>query len=292
VTTVRKSTSYWGFVLQSLLHDKMTLAAIGVLALLALFTVVLAGPITHALSVTPDQTNPALQFQGPSREHLLGVDHLGRDQLARLLYGGRVSLGVALFSALISMTLGILVGAVAGIGGGRADDVVMWLINTLSSIPFIMLLLIVTTLFKPNAFTLTIFIGLMSWMGVSRIVRGQIIQVRQLEYVTAARAIGAPTSRLVGRHILPNVIPIVIIFAVQITADVILIESALSFLGLGVQPPTATWGNMLTKAQSYFFRGPHLVIWPGLFITITVLCLYMIGDGLRDALDPMMRGAR
>ena len=292
MTIERKSTSYWGFVLQSLLHDKMTLTAIAVLLLLALFTVVLAGPITSVLGVSPTQTNPAIQFQGPSREHLLGVDHLGRDQFARLLYGGRVSLGVALFSALISLTLGILVGAIAGIGGGRTDDLVMWFINTFSSIPFIMLLLIITTLFKPSAFTLTIFIGLMSWMGVSRIVRGQIIQVRQLEYVTAARAIGAPTSRVASRHILPNVIPIVIVFAVQITADVILIESALSFLGLGVQPPTATWGNMLTKAQSYFFQGPHLVIWPGLFITITVLCLYMIGDGLRDALDPMMRGAR
>jgi ABC-type dipeptide/oligopeptide/nickel transport system permease subunit len=168
----------------------------------------------------------------------------------------------------------------------------MWFINTINSVPFILLLLIVALLFKPNATTLTIFVGLISWTNISRIVRGQIFQVKGMEYVTAAHAIGTPTWVLISRHILPNVIPVVIIFSAQVIGGVILIESALSFLGLGVQPPTATWGNMLNKATSYFTLGPHLVIWPGLFITITVLCLYVIGDGLRDALDPTMRGAR
>jgi peptide/nickel transport system permease protein len=123
-------------------------------------------------------------------------------------------------------------------------------------------------------------------------VRGQIFQIKQMEYVTAARAIGLPTWRLVARHILPNVIPVVIIFSAQVIGGVILVESALSFLGLGIQPPAATWGNMLNKAQSYFTLAPHLVIWSGFLITLTVLCLYIIGDGLRDALDPAMRGAR
>jgi len=288
----REAPGYWLAAFYALRRDRLTLAAFGVLFVFVLFCIALAGPITEALGVDPNDTDPLIQFEGPSREHLLGVDQVGRDQLARLLYGGRVSLGVGFFAALIIMTVGVAVGAAAGYYGKFVDDVVMWFINTLNSIPFILLLLIVSLLFKPNAATLTMFIGLVSWTGISRIVRGQIFQVKETDYVTAARALGVPTLVMVGRHILPNVIPIVIIFAAQIVGNVILLESALSFLGLGIMPPTATWGNMLTKAQSYFSLGPHLVIWPGLCITIVVLCLYVIGDGLRDALDPTLRGTR
>jgi peptide/nickel transport system permease protein len=258
---------------------------------MALFCVALADPITQALGVDPNDTDPLISFEGPSAEHWLGVDQVGRDQFARLLYGGRVSLGVGFFAALIIMTVGLSMGTLAGYYGRFVDDAIMWFINTLNSIPFILLLLIVSLLFKPTATTLTIFIGLISWTNITRIVRGQILQVKEMEYVTAAHSIGVPTWKLVVRHLLPNVIPVVIIFSAQVIGNVILIESALSFLGLGIMPPTATWGNMLTKAQSYFTLGPHLVLWPGLFITITVLCLYVIGDGLRDALDPTMRGA-
>jgi ABC-type dipeptide/oligopeptide/nickel transport system permease subunit len=288
----RRVQGYWSSALYALRRDKLTMSAFSVLLIMALFCIVLAGPITQALGVDANSTNPAISFAGPSSEHLLGVDQVGRDQLARLLYGGQVSLGIGFFAAIIIMTVGVTVGTLAGYYSGVVDDLIMWFINTLNSIPFILLLLIVSLLFKPNASTLTIFIGLISWTEISRIVRGQILQVKGAEYVTAARSIGVPTTPLVLRHILPNVIPVVIIFSAQVIGGVILTESALSFLGLGVQPPTATWGNMLTKAQSYFTLGPHLVIWPGLFITITVLCLYIIGDGLRDALDPTMRGAR
>ncbi len=288
----REVPGYWASALVALRGDTLTIAAVGVLFALALFCVAFAGPITGMLGVDPNDTNPMISFEGPSREHLLGVDQVGRDQLARLLYGGRVSIGVGFFAALIIMTLGLALGTLAGYYGRLVDDAVMWFINTLNSIPFILLLLIVSLLFKPNPRTLTIFIGLVSWTNITRIVRGQVLQVKGMEYVTAARSIGVPNLLLVMRHILPNVIPVVIIFSVQVVGGVILIESALSFLGLGIQPPTATWGNMLNKAQSYFSLGPHLVIWPGLLITITVLCLYVIGDGLRDALDPTMRGAR
>lgn len=288
----REVPGYWASALVAVRSDTLTIAAFGVLFALALFCIALAGPITGVLGVDPNDTDPLISFEGPSREHLLGVDQVGRDQLARLLYGGRVSIGVGFFAALIIMTLGLTLGTLAGYYGRLVDDAVMWFINTLNSIPFILLLLIVSLLFKPSPRTLTIFIGLVSWTNITRIVRGQILQVKGMEYVTAARSIGVPNWLLVMRHILPNVIPVVIIFSVQVVGGVILIESALSFLGLGIQPPTATWGNMLTKAQSYFSLGPHLVIWPGLLITITVLCLYVIGDGLRDALDPTMRGAR
>ena len=292
IDLTREVPGYWASALNALCHDKLTMAAFAVLLVMALFCVVLAAPLTRALSIDPNATDPFISFAGPSQEHPLGVDQVGRDQLARLLYGGRVSLGIGFFAAVIIMTLGLTVGTAAGFYGRFVDDAIMWFINTLNSIPFILLLLIVSLLFKPSALTLTVFIGLLSWTNISRIVRGQVMQVKEMEYVTAARAIGVPTLKMVVRHLLPNVIPVVIIFSAQVIGGVILIESALSFLGLGVQPPTATWGNMLNKAQSYFTLGPHLVVWPGLFITITVLCLYVIGDGLRDALDPTMRGAR
>jgi peptide/nickel transport system permease protein len=292
VELVRESPGFWSSALRLVLTDKLTMAAIVVLTLLGLACVALAGPITSALDIDPNDTDPLMAFEGPSAEHPLGNDQVGRDQLARLLFGGRVSIGIGFFAAVIIVTLGLGMGSMAGYYGGRIDDVIMWFINTVNSIPFILLLLIVSLLFQPSALTLTIFIGLVSWTNISRIVRGQVFQVKEMEFVTAARAIGVPTARIVLRHILPNVIPVVIIFSAQVIGGVILIESALSFLGLGVQPPTPTWGNMLNKAQSYFTLGPHLVLWPGLLITITVLCLYVIGDGLRDALDPMLRGAK
>jgi peptide/nickel transport system permease protein len=144
-------------------------------------------------------------------------------------------------------------------------------------------------IFEPSAFWLTMILGFLVWTGVSRLVRGEVFSVRERDFVTAARALGASRISIMVRHILPNIIPIVIVVAARDIGLLILVESALSFLGLGVQPPTATWGNMLSRAQSYFILGPHLVIFPGLLITITVLCLYLIGDGLRDALDPRLK---
>jgi peptide/nickel transport system permease protein len=288
----REPKGYWQSVWEILRRDKLTMGAFGLLMTIALLCFALAAPISKALSIDPNDTDPLIAFEGPNAEHPMGVDQVGRDQLARLLYGGRVSIGIGFFAAFIIMTLGLTVGSTAGYYGRLVDDVIMWFINTLNSIPFILLLLIVSLLFKPNAPTLTVFIGLISWTDISRIVRGQVLQVKEMEYITAARAIGVPTRGLILRHVLPNVIPVVIIFSAQVIGGVILVESALSFLGLGVQPPTATWGNMLNKAQSYFTLAPHLVLWPGMLITITVLCLYVIGDGLRDALDPTMRGAR
>jgi peptide/nickel transport system permease protein len=292
IDLTRESRGYWDSALLALRRDRLTLLALGVLLTTALFCFILARPLTVALEIDPNRTDPLIAFEGPSPAHPLGVDQVGRDQLARLLYGGRVSIGIGIFAALIIMTLGLALGSLAGFYGKLVDDVVMWFINTLNSIPFILLLLIISLLFKPTATTLTVFIGLISWTEISRIVRGQVLQVKQMEYVTAARALGTPTSWLILRHVLPNVIPVAIIFSAQVIGGVILIESALSFLGLGVQPPTATWGNMLNKAQSYFSLAPHLVVWPGLLISLTVLCLYIIGDGLRDALDPTMRGKR
>ncbi len=281
--------SFWQIALRRILRDRLTMAAIIVMTTIGLLGI-FAGVISErVLGVDPNKTDLLATFETPSAAHLLGTDNLGRDQLARLLHGGRVSLAIGLFGASIAMTIGISVGIIAAFFGGRVDDVVMWFINTLQSIPTIFLFLIVVALFAPSALWLTLVLGFLGWMGTSRIVRGEVFSVRERDFVTAARALGGSELRIMVRHILPNVIPIVIIVTAIDIGNLILIESVLSYLGLGVQPPTATWGNMLTKSQQYFHLGPHLVIFPGLLITITVLCLYLIGDGLRDALDPRLK---
>jgi ABC-type dipeptide/oligopeptide/nickel transport system permease subunit len=281
--------SFWRFALIQLRRDRLTLlafAVLGVIALMAIF----AGVISeHVLGVDPNATELLATFEGPSAEHWLGTDQLGRDQLARLLYGARISLSIGVLGTLVAIVLGVLIGTSAGYFGGRVDDGIMWFINTVSSIPTFFLLLIVAALFQLSPASLVLLFGLLGWIGAARIVRGQVFSVKEREYIMAARALGSTDFKIMVRHILPNVVPILIIVTVRDIGILILSESALSFLGLGVQPPTATWGSMLSKAQQYFRLGPHLVVFPGVLITITVLSLYLIGDGLRDALDPRLR---
>jgi len=285
-----RELGYWDMVWYHIKHDRLTIIAFTVLMLLAVASYGAPLITKYVLNTDPNKIDLFQAYDPPSAQHLLGMDQLGRDQLARLLYGGQISLTIGFSGAFLTMTIGVFFGAMAGFIGKWVDDAIMWFLNTMSSIPFILFLLIITLLFKPKWYVLSIFIALNGWMGVSRMVRGEVLSVKERDYVLAAHALGVPTRKIIWRHVLPNVIPIVIIMTMTSIGGLILLETALSFLGLGVQPPTATWGNMLTKAQSYFSLGPHLVIFPGLLITITVLCLYLIGDGLRDALDPMMRG--
>jgi peptide/nickel transport system permease protein len=288
-TATVEPLSFGRIAVRRLRRDKLTLIAMGVIVFLAL-TSIFADPISeHILHSDPNASNIEYTFMGPSAEFPLGTDQLGRDQLARLIYGGRVSLAIGFSGAFLAMTLGIAIGLSAGFFGGRIDDMIMWFVNTIQSIPQLFLLLIIVAIFEPSAFWLTVIFGFLGWTNVSRLVRGEVFSVRERDYVTAARALGGSELGIMFRHILPNIIPIVIIIAARDVGILILSESALSFLGLGVQPPTATWGNMLSRAQSYFILGPHLVIFPGLLITLTVLCLYLMGDGLRDALDPRLK---
>lgn len=284
-----KPLSFWRIAFIRLKRDKLTLFAFAILGLVGLMAI-FAGVISeHILGVNPNATELMATFQGPSAEHWLGTDQLGRDQLSRLLYGARISLGIGIFGTLVAIVLGVLVGVTAGYFGGRVDDVIMWFINTVSSIPAFFLLLIVAALFQLTPVSLVLLFGLLGWIGAARIVRGQVFSVKEREYIMASKALGSSELAIMLQHIVPNVIPILIIVTVRDIGILILSESALSFLGLGVQPPTATWGSMLSKAQQYFRLGPHLVVFPGVMITITVLCLYLIGDGLRDALDPRLR---
>jgi peptide/nickel transport system permease protein len=219
---------------------------------------------------------------------LLGADELGRDVLSRLLHAGRVSLAVGLVTALIAVLVGSILGGVAGYYGGAADAVIMRLADVLLSMPAIFLLLALSAFLRPSVFSITLIIGLNSWMSVARLVRGQILSLKEQEFVIAARAIGASDRRLIFRQLLPNAVPPVLIAATLTVAMAILLESSLSYLGYGIQPPTASWGNMLNNAQTYVLYAPWVAIYPGLMITVTVLSFNFAGDGLRDALDPRL----
>ncbi len=218
----------------------------------------------------------------------LGADELGRDVLSRLIYAGRVSLSVGLMTALIAVLVGSVLGALAAFYGGAVDACVMRLADVLLSMPTIFLLLALAAFLKPTLFTITLIIGLNSWMSVARMVRGQILSLKQQEFVLAAQALGAKDGRLIFRQLLPNSLAPVLVAATLNVATAILLESSLSYLGYGIQPPTASWGNMLNNAQTYVLYAPWVALYPGILITLTVLSFNFAGDGLRDALDPRL----
>ena len=282
--------SFWRIALIRLRRDKLTMAAMLVLVIIALLSLG-AGIISEQiLGVDPDATELLATFQPPSAEHWLGTDALGRDQLSRLLYGGRISLAIGVAGTIFTTILGISIGMVAGYFGRRVDDVVVWVINTLGSIPGLFLLLVVGALFNLSPGALAILFALLGWPFISRLVRSTVFSIKEREFMIAAQALGSSDLAIMWRHLLPNVFPIVIIATARSVGNLILAESALSFLGFGVQPPTSTWGTMLTKGQQFILIGDarHLVVAPGFMIALTVLCLFIIGDGLRDAMDPRL----
>ncbi len=281
-----RSRSLTEQALSRLWRDRLSLVAIAVILILTLASI--AAPlITGALGVDPNTTDASESKFLPvfSEGHILGTDNLGRDHLARLLYAGQVSLFIGFMSAFLSLVVGVTLGIITGYFGGVIDDLVNWIITTLNSIPALVLLIVISAVFQPDANSLILVIVLLTWPSTSRLVRGETFSIRSREYIVSAQAVGASNFRIMLMHILPNVFSLTIVTLARNIGNVILIESALSYLGLGVQPPTATWGNMLSKSRD-FLAQPHLVIFPGTLITVVVLCLYIIGDGLRDAFDP------
>jgi peptide/nickel transport system permease protein len=219
---------------------------------------------------------------------LLGTDELGRDLFSRLLYAGRVSLAVGLMTALVTIVIGSVLGALAGYYGGAVDTLIMRFADVLLSIPTIFVLLALSAFLKATLATIILIIGLNSWMSVARLVRGQILSIKQQEFILAARTLGASDARLIFGQLLPNALAPVLVAATLNVANAILTESSLSYLGYGIQPPTASWGNMLNNAQSYVLYAPWVAVYPGIMITLTVLGFNFAGDGLRDALDPRL----
>ncbi len=279
--------SLTALALRRIRRDKLTLIAIGFIIVLALLSYVFAPIISNVLNISYARTDPNATFLPPlSPGHILGTDDLGRDLLARLLYAGQVSLGVGFVSAILALGIGVSLGIITGYYGGIIDDFINWVIATLNSIPYLLLLLIVAAVLKPSPVTLILVLGFLGWTDITRLVRGETLSIREREYIVSAKAVGASPLRIMFVHIMPNLVSIIIITLAIDIGGLILLEAALSYLGLGIKPPTPEWGNMLTDAQNYFTKGAYLVVAPGLLIFLTVLCLYVIGDGLRDAFDP------
>lgn len=282
-----RSESLFTKALRRLRHDRLTVGATIVLLIITVLSILAPIISEHILNVDPMRTNPRVRFLPPGSEgHVLGTDELGRDHLGRLLYGGRISLAIGFSAAMVTLVVGMIFGLMAGYFGGIFDDLMMWVITTLNSLPTLYLLIALSALLRPSPEMLVLVLALTGWTGDTRLIRGQTISLRDLDYVLAARALGASSWRIMYVHIMPNLISIVAISLAISIGAIILAEAALSYLSLGVQPPTPTWGNMLTDSRAYFRQAGYLVIAPGVLISVTVLCLYLIGDGIRDAFDP------
>lgn len=260
------------------------LAVLSAVAVLLVSALCLAAPVIAPFAF--DQIDLGSIRQPPSPGHWMGTDDLGRDLLTRILYGGRVSILIGVLAAVVSTGVGALLGAVAGFFGGRTDNVLMRVTDVVYSIPTLPLLIVLASYTQAGAASMALTIGALSWMPTARVVRGEVLKIRAMEYVEAARSLGASNARIIGRHVLPNAIGPIVVGATLAVGNAIILESSLSFLGLGVQPPTPTWGNMLMDAQATMSTQPWLSIFPGVAILIVVLAVNFLGDGLQDALDP------
>jgi len=252
-----------------------------------LIVVALAAPLLSPYD--PNLQETSRRLEAPSKSHPLGLDDLGRDVLSRILWGARVSLRVGFSVVIIASLIGVTLGAISGYFGGIVDTLIMRLTDILLAFPGILLAIALVAVLGPSLNNVILALATIGWVGYARLVRGQVLKVREMEYVTAAKAIGAKSPRVIVRHVLPNVMNPVIVMATLGLAGAILSEAALSFLGLGVQPPTPSWGAMLTAGRRYLGLANHLAIFPGAAIMAAVMGLNFLGDGLIDALDPKYR---
>ncbi|MBI2207726.1 MAG: ABC transporter permease [Candidatus Rokubacteria bacterium] len=263
--------------------------AVLALAYLALVHVVaVAAPLLAPYD--PDAMDLLDQFAPPSREHWLGTDETGRDVLARIIVGARTSLAVGLAAMTLAIVIGITLGGVSGLCGGGVDAVIMRITDGMLTVPTFFLALLVLAVFGSNTVNVVLVIGATGWMVVARVVRAEILRTMPQDFIVASRALGVGALRLLTRHLLPQALPSLIVAATLGVAYAVLTESALSYLGLGVQPPTPTWGNMLTGAQHYVWKRPILAVYPGAVIMLTVLSYNALGDALSDTLDPRHAG--
>ncbi|MBN6887544.1 peptide/nickel transport system permease protein [Cytobacillus horneckiae] len=265
---------------------KNKLAVIGALFLFIIILASILAPVITPYSF--EQVNLMAKLHPPSADYWLGTDRYGRDIFTRLMYGGQISLMVAFGSVIGALIIGVSIGALAGYYGGIIDAILMRIVDIVISIPSIFLLITIVTIFKPSVGNLIIVFALTSWTSTARLVRGEFLSLRSREFVLASKTIGTKSYKIIFSHILPNAMAPIIVAATLLVGSVILAEAGLSYLGLGVQPPLASWGNMLQDAQNYtvMLTAPWYPIFPGLLILLTVLSFNFVGDGLRDALDP------
>jgi peptide/nickel transport system permease protein len=286
----RESRNFWQDAWYRFRRDK--LAILGAVIFFGLCLISLAAPLIsrHVTHYDPNRINLRESYAPPGAKHWFGTDEYGRDYLTRIVYAGRISLSIGFLFSVVSLTIGVAVGLAAGYYGGLWDDAAQAVINLIIAIPFLPLLIIIGSLVKLDWVSLALILSALGWTGASRQIRGLVLSIKQRDYVTAAQTLGARDGRIMFQHILPNVFSIVLVIVGFDVAAAILTESSLSFLGFGVQPPTATWGNMLSNSLAYTTKAPWLVVFPGLTISLTVLSVFLLADGLRDAMDPRLRG--
>lgn len=263
------------------------------LALVGLFLVVLLILLAIFAGVIapydPTQNYLKESLKAPSLKHLMGTDVLGRDIFSRVIYGSRASLIIGVVATSISLVIGVFLGAISGFYGGKLDSIIMRITDIFFAFPFFVFAIAVMTFLGPSFINVFIALGLIGWTNFARLVRGQVLAVKASDYIEAARAIGVKNARIIWKHVLPNTLAPIIVYSTMNIASAILSEAGLSFLGIGVQPPDPSWGLMLSEGTSYIWTAPWLVIWPGVAIFLTVLGYNLLGDGLRDALDPRLK---
>ena len=266
--------------------NHLAMAALVILTLIVIFVLSADLISRYVTGFTPQENHLSEKLKPIMTDgYILGSDGNGRDVLTRLAYGGRVSITIAVLSAFATFFLGGAIGLVSGYAGGKVDAIIMRLVDVILSIPGLPLLILIATLYQPGPIGLAFVLAAVSWPGIARIVRGAVLALRGREYVDAARTVGASSARIVVRHILPNILPLLIVYISLVIPGLILAETGLSFLGIGVQVPTPSWGNMLGDAQQFFRINYANVIIPGFMIYITSLSMYLVGNGIRDALD-------
>ena len=267
------------------LKEELFSSPLYLFSVLFLLLLILLSMLAPVLPLDPNTTNVSQMNQPPSLDHLFGTDNVGRDYFARVLYGGRISLLVGVLAMLASVLIGSLVGIVAGYFGGLMDSILMRTVDVLSSIPWLVLVIVLSVFLKPGLTTIIIVIGGFSWMRISRLIRAETLSAKTHDYVSYARFIGVKPWTIIRRHILPSILPTLIVAASSSISSAIMTESALSFLGIGIQQPLASWGSLLQNAQSTLQSAPYMAILPGLFILLTIYSFNNVGDLIRDSLQ-------
>ena len=282
---VRPHHTLWGDAFIRLRRNRLAIAGaiIILLVILGAIFIPLFSPYGYA-----KQNLDAIQ-QAPSWSHPLGTDELGRDVFTRLFYGARTSLAVGLFAQFVVIAIGLPIGAIAAYAGGRTDNIIMRFVDVMFAFPDILLIILIRAILGGSIYMIFLAIGLVAWVNVARLVRGQILSLKQRDFATAARAMGAPGRYIVLRHLLPNSLGPIIVLVTFGVPRAIFAEAALSYIGIGIPPPTPSWGTMIRDGYELIFAAPHLVLFPAIAIAILMLAFTFLGDGLRDALDPRLR---
>jgi peptide/nickel transport system permease protein len=283
----RRSEGLWKLAFRRFLKHRV--GVVSTVVLILIVGVIVFGPMTFVTEDSAFRPQPALINAPPSAQHWFGTDEVGRDIFARTVYGGRISLLVGLLAMLVGITFGTLLGSLAGYFGGTLDGIIMRFTDVMLSIPGIFLIIALSVFMGPSLKTIILAIGFLNWMSVARIVRALFLTLKEQDFVLAAHCIGAQDTRIMWSHILPNAMAPVVVAATLTVGSAILTETAVSYLGLGIQPPTPSWGNMLKNAQVLIWSAPWVAIFPGMMIFFTTLCINFMGDALRDALDPRMQ---